>query len=338
MTPVQARPVTMSDVAARAGVSRTTVSFVLNGRSTINIPEETRARVIAAAAELNYRPNAGARALASQKTHLIGLITEIVTAPFAVDIIKGAQDQARRDDRLLLIGSSEHDVAMQESAVETMLEHRVEGLIFAATWHRAVSVPEAAASVPVVMVNCFDPEGRFPSIVPDEVGGGHTATRRLIEAGHRRIGFVNLDPDIPAAIGRRAGYESALAEAGIGVDESLIVSGHATADRGYEATVTLLDLPNPPTALFCGNDRMAMGAYDAIKERGLRIPDDIAVVGFDNQELISAYLRPSLTTVALPFQEMGARGVHLLAETSAGDEARPVRVTAECPLVERHSV
>lgn len=328
----------MSDVAARAGVSRTTVSFVLNDRSSINIPDETRARVITAAAELNYRPNAGARALASQKTHLIGLITEIVTAPFAVDIIKGAQDQARRDDRLLLIGSSEHDVAMQESAVETMLEQRVEGLIFAATWHRAVSVPEAAASVPVVMVNCFDSEGRFPSIVPDEVGGGHTATRRLIEAGHHRIGFVNLDPDIPAAIGRRAGYESALAEGGIEIDESLIVSGHATADRGYDAAVTLLDLPEPPTALFCGNDRMAMGAYDAIKERGLRIPHDVAVIGFDNQELISGYLRPGLTTVALPFEQMGAIGVDLLAAITAGESTDTKIVTVDCPLLERSSV
>ena len=338
MTSVPSRSVTMSDVAARAGVSRTTVSFVLNGRDTISIPQETRARILAVAAELNYRPNAGARALASQKTRLVGLITEIVTAPFAVDIIKGAQDQAKLDDRLLLISSAELDPSMQEAAVETMLEQRVEGLVFAATWHREVRVPDAAASVPVVMVNCFDPDGRFPSIVPDEIGGGRTATNRLISAGHRRIGFVNLDPEIPAAIGRRAGYEQALAEAGIPLDESLIVSGHATADRGYDAAAELLDLANPPTALFCGNDRMAMGAYDAIKERGLRIPQDVAVVGFDNQELIAAYLRPSLTTVALPFESMGARGVHLLAEGSASEIARPVRVTAECPLVERHSV
>ncbi len=116
------------------------------------------------------------------------------------------------------------------------------------------------------------------------------------------------------------------------------MSGHATADLGYDAASALLDLADPPTALFCGNDRMAMGAYDAIKERGLRIPDDIAVVGFDNQELIAAYLRPGLTTVALPFQEMGARGVQLLAETAASDDARPVRVTADCPLIERSSV
>lgn len=338
MTAVPGRPVTMSDVAERAGVSRTTVSFVLNDRESSAIPEQTRSRVLLAAADLNYRPNAGARALASQKSRLLGLITEIVTAPFAVDLIKGAQDQARLDDRLLLIGSSESDEAMQAAAVETMLEHRVEGLIFAATWHRAVSVPAAAASVPVVMVNCFDPDGRFPSIVPDEISGGHTATRRLIEAGHTRIGFVNLDPKIPAALGRRAGYERALAEAGIAVDPSLIVSGYATADRGYQAAAALLDGPNPPTALFCGNDRMAMGAYDAIKERGLRIPEDIAVVGFDNQELIAAYLRPSLTTVALPFQEMGTRGVHLLVDDSTSRSARTVRVTAECPLIERHSV
>lgn len=332
------RAVTMKDVADHAGVSRTAVSLVLNDRHDITLAPETRLRVLDAAAELGYRPNAGARALAQQRSDWYGLVTEIVTAPFAVDVIKGAQDRAMTDGKYLLIASTDADPDAETAAIERLLEQRVEGLIYAATWHRGVTVPEIAREVPTVLVNCFDLEGRFPAVVPDERAGGHRATERLLRAGHRRIGFVNLDPGIPAAIGRRDGYLSALREAGIATDAALEVSGHATADSGFIATEQLLDLPEPPTAIFCANDRMAMGAYDAIKERGLRIPHDVAVIGFDNQELIARYLRPGLTTVALPFERMGAIGVDLLAAITAGESTDTKIVTVDCPLLERSSV
>lgn len=332
------RAITMKDVAERAGVSRSAVSFVLNDRRSVALSDETRDRVLSAAAELGYRPNAGARALAQQRSDWYGLVTEIVTAPFAVDVIKGAQDRAMTDGKYLLIASTESDPAAETAAIERLLEQRVEGLIYAATWHRGVTVPEIAREVPTVLVNCFDLEGRYTAVVPDERTGGHRATARLLEAGHRRIGFINLDPGIPAAIGRREGYRQALGEAGISPDDALEVTGHATADSGFAAAQALLDLPQPPTAIFCANDRMAMGAYDAIKERGLRIPQDVAVIGFDNQELIAAYLRPGLTTVALPFEQMGALGVDLLAAITAGESTDTKIVTVDCPLLERSSV
>lgn len=334
-----ARRVTMSEVASHAGVSRTTVSFVLNERADVAIPEETRARIRASIEELGYRPNAGARALAAKRSEWYGLITEIVTAPFAVDVIKGAQDRAWADGKFLLITAGDSEPAMEAAAFDKLLEQRAEGLLYATTWHRAVTLPAAARELPVVLVNCFDADGALPSVVPDEVAGGYTATRRLLDAGHRRIGFINLDTGIPAAVGRRVGYEQALTEAGLEIDETLVVSGHATADGGYAAACGLLDGEGPrPTALFCGNDRTAMGAYDAIKERGLRIPDDIAVIGFDNQELIAAYLRPGLTTVALPFEAMGARGVDMLGALTAGQPLTATQVMVDCPLIERSSV
>ncbi|MGW3393776.1 LacI family DNA-binding transcriptional regulator [Streptomyces sp. NRRL F-5193] len=333
-----ARSVTMSDVARRAGVSRTAVSFVLNDRPGAAIPDETRRRILAAIEELGYRPNAGARALAAQRSEWYGLITEIVTAPFAVDVIKGAQDRAWLDRKFLLIAASEGDPAQEAAALDKLLEQRVEGLLYATTWHRAVALPRAAREVPTVLVNCYDAEGELPSVVPDEITGGHRAARHLVRAGHERIGLINLDPAIPAAVGRREGYERALREAGLPLDPALVVSGHATADGGYTAACELLDRADRPTALFCANDRMAMGAYDAIKERGLRIPDDVAVVGYDNQELIAAYLRPKLTTLALPFEEMGARGVEMLAALAAGQPLDTRRVTVDCPLLERSSV
>ncbi|MCF4121064.1 LacI family DNA-binding transcriptional regulator [Antribacter sp. KLBMP9083] len=329
---------TMGDVAERAGVSRTTVSFVLNDRADAGIPDETRRRVIDAAAALGYRPNAGARALAARRSDWYGIVTEIVTAPFAVDVIKGAQDRALEQGKFLLIASSESEVATEAAGIEKLLEQRIEGLLYAATWHRAVHVPDIVREVPAVLVNCFDADGSLPAVVPDEVGGGRRATQRLLDAGHTRIGLVTLDPAIPASVGRRQGYEEALDAAGIPVDTSLVVAGDATADGGYSAASELLDRADRPTAIFCGNDRMAMGAYDAIKERGLTIPGDVAVVGFDNQELIAAYLRPRLTTVALPFQEMGARGVDMLAALTAGQSIGTEIVTIDCPLLERSSV
>ncbi len=339
-TPVPSRAgsATMGDVARRAGVSRTTVSFVLNDRADAGIPDDTRRRVLHAAAELGYRPNAGARALAARRSDWYGIVTEIVTAPFAVDVIKGAQDRALERGKFLLIASSESEGAAEAAGIEKLLEQRVEGLIYAATWHRPVHVPDVVREVPTVLVNCFDAEGSLPAVVPDEVGGGRAATRHLLDAGHTRIALITLDPDIPATVGRRQGYEDALRSAGIPVEESLVVAGDATADGGYAAACELLDRDDRPSAVFCGNDRMAMGAYDAIKERGLRIPDDVAVVGFDNQELIAAYLRPRLTTVALPFQEMGARGVEMLAALAEGQPIDTNVVTIDCPLLERSSV
>jgi LacI family transcriptional regulator len=330
--------VTMAEVAQRAGVSRTTVSFVLNDRPDVAIPPETRRRVLDAVAELGYRPNAGARALAARRSDSYGLVTEIVTAPFAVEVIKGAQDRAHEQGKFLLITSSESEAAAEAEAIERLLEQRVEGLLYATTWHRGVHVPPIVHEVPTVLVNCFDADDVLPSVVPDEVSGGYHATRRLLDAGHTRVGLITLDPAIPASIGRRDGYEKALAESGIPVDLSLVVPGDATADGGYAAASELLDLDTAPTAIFCGNDRMAMGAYDAIKERGLSIPGDVAVVGFDNQELIAAYLRPRLTTVALPFQEMGARGVDMLAALTTGQPTSTRKVLVDCPLLERSSV
>ena len=335
---------TMSDVARAAGVSRTTVSFVLNdGERANNVSEATKVRVREAAGTLGYRPDGLARALAAKSTDWYGLVTEIVTDPVAAHVIRGAQDEAWRQRRFLLIacagdGEPEARLALEGLAAEMLLEQRVAGILYAATWHRAVSVPDLLRELPTVLVNCFDADGELPCIIPDEVGGGRKATERLIRAGHERIGYINLDPTIPAAIGRLKGWRDAHEAAGLTPHDDLIVDGDATADGGYAAALALLDHPSPPTAIFCANDRMSMGAYDAIKERGLRIPHDIAVVGFDNQEVISGYLRPPLTTVALPFEQMGALGVRTLDALASGQSTIATRQMVVCPLVERSSV
>jgi LacI family transcriptional regulator len=334
-----AKAVRMGDIAQRVGVSRTAVSFVLNNRDDTSVSPATRERILRAAEELGYRPHAAARALAAQRSGLVGLVTEIVTSPFGMETVKGAQDRSWQDGKFLLIAATEGKPELEQMAIEKLLEQRVEGLIYASGFHREVTLPPIALDVPTVLVHCFDAQGRLPSIVPDEEEGGHSATRRLIEAGHRRIAFINLERDTVAAQGRLAGYRRALIEAGVVPEDELVTSVDSSADGGYVAACALLDLTDRPTALFCGTDRIAMGAYDAIKERGLSIPADVAVVGFDNQELIAAYLRPKLTTVALPFHEMGTRGVEMLgAALAAGQPIAAEQVTVGCPLVERSSV
>jgi LacI family transcriptional regulator len=332
--PDSAHAVTMADVARRAGVSRATASFVINNHPNARISTATRERVNAAASQLGYHPHAGTRALAMRRSGLIGLVTEVVTTPYAADLIRGIEDQARIEGLgVLITGIDPDQYHVPGHAVETMLQHRVNALIYAAVWHREIGIPAAAAHIPSVLVHCFDATGLHSSVIPNEHDGGYRATRHLIDAGHRRVAYINLHPDIPAAVGRRAGYVQALTQAGIDVDEGIIVSGDGMADDGYECAKHVLSIRRPPTAIFCATDRIAMGAYDAIKELGLRIPQDIAVVGFDNQPLIAQALRPGLTTVELPFHSMGLRAVELLV---AGQP--PTREVIDCPLIERHSV
>lgn len=330
--------VTMADVAKAAGVSRTAVSFVLNQRTDVNIPDATRERINVVARELGYRPNAAARTLASKKSAWFGLVTEIATSPFASGVIKGAQQAAWRDGRFLLIAPSDDEPGMESLAVEKLLEQQIGGLVIAASWHREITVPENAMSVPCVLVNCFDADQRFPSIVPDEVGGGYTATDILLKSGHTNIGHITLTPGIPAQTGREIGMKKALAEAGITQPASNIVAGDGTADSGFQGTRELLERPDPPTAIFCGNDRIAMGAYDAIKESGLRVGTDISIVGFDDQEILAPHLRPRLTTIALPFEEMGTAGVSLLNQMAEGAPIDNRQITIGCPPRIRSSV
>lgn len=333
------RSPTIGDVARVAGVSPTTVSFVLNDVSGSRISAVTRDRVRASARELSYRPNAAARMLRENRSQTVGFITdEIASTPFAGEIIEGAQEAAWEAGKILIIVNTGHNRGIEESAVEMMLERRVDGIIHAAMYHRAVEPPAASREVPAVLLNCYSEEGSWTSVVPDEVAGGRKATEVLLDAGHERIGFINLTPGVPAALGRREGYEEALQERGLAPDETLITGCDGTARGGYGCARALLGHSEPPTAIFCGNDPMAMGAYEAIRELGLRIPADVAVVGFDNQELIAAHLRPALSTIALPHHEMGRWAVESLIAQADRGETTPVRHAIGGPYVERGSV
>ncbi|MGW9413634.1 LacI family DNA-binding transcriptional regulator [Arthrobacter cupressi] len=338
---------TMHDVAAAAGVSQATVSLVLNDASGTRFSEETRHRVQESARRLGYRTNAHAKVLRGGVAGMIGFVGDFVaTAPFAGKIIEGAQARAWEAGLPLLTVNTGGDKELEESSLETMLSYKVAGVVYAGMYHRVLEVPEVLGEVSAVVLNSRDASGRLPSIAPDEELGGYTATRHLLDAGHRRIGMINIgtpdDVALPAAAGRRAGYLRALAEAGIAPDPQLLLDGDGEVPGGYANTLELMAADNPPTALFCANDRTAWGAYQALESLGLRVPEDVSVVGFDNQETLAPNLRPGLTTLELPFAEMGRRAVELVLAGDGPAGSRPAgpgrTELFECPLIERQSV
>jgi LacI family transcriptional regulator len=329
----------MYDVGRVAGVSQTTVSFIVNNVPNVNIPQETRDRVWAAVEELGWRPNAMARGLSLQRSHTIGFISdEIVTSSYAGQIIQGAQDAAWAEAKMLLVINTDRNPDIERVAVEMMLERQVEGLIYATMYHRPVTLPPALRQVPTVLLDCYVEDRSLPSVVPDEVQGGRTATQALLQKGHRRIGFINNVDPIPASCGRLEGYKQALASYGVPFDPSLVRSARGVAEEGYRCVVELMQLPERPTALFCFKDEMAMGAYDAVKQLGLSIPDDMAIVGFDNLEVIATNLRPPLTTIELPHYAMGQYAVRYLLDHVDGSHLDLIQQTIACPLIERASI
>lgn len=335
---------TIKDIAQLAGVSRGTVSRVLNHHPAVNA--ETRQRVNAVIEQLSYRPNFSARQMRTNSSHLVGfglLTDEVITTPYAVDMIRGAQETLWAQGKVMLVVNAGYQQDTTEASLEALLERRVEGIIYAAMYHRPIEFLPPISQVPIVLANCFSPDGAYTAVVPDEVAGGYAAVRHLLMKGHRRIGFINLGPttrgEVPplaASNGRLQGYKNALMEFGVPFDESLICYTNQSPAANYRLAYELMQLPEPPTAIFCGNDRTALGCYGALSQLGLRIPDDVAVVGFDNQLDIAQGLWPPLTTVQLPHYEMGKWAVEYLM--AVGDpHAQPVHQMIDCPLVERES-
>jgi len=328
------------DVAEAAGVSITTVSHVLNGVPGTRVHPDTKERVRRAAEELGYVPNRLARGLRTSRTGVIGLVSDtIATTPYAGRIILGAQEAALRHGYALVLVNTDGDETVEDREVRVLLQHHVDGLVYATMYHRVVTVPGITAGVPMVLLDAEGSDQDVPAVVPDEVAGAQVAVQELLDHGHRRIGFVTNVDDVPATHGRLEGYRGCLATVGVAFDPGLIIADESETWGGYRAARTLLDRSDRPTALFCYNDRMAMGAYRAAAELGLRIPDEVSVVGFDNQELIAVGLFPQLTTVALPHYEMGAWAVDALMAVLDGVEPEPpYPVRLPCPLVRRDSV
>lgn len=332
-TPAASR-VTMKDVAARAGVSQSTVSFVLNGMVDMRIGAETRQRVLNAAAELGYRPRSAGRPPKALVQRVIGLmLDEIATSPFAAISIEGAQEEACKHDAILEIVMTGGDPDYEATVLRKWAADGVHGVIYGSILTRKAILPAALNRHRAVLLNCYDETARFGSVVPAERRGGEAATAALLDQGHRHIAFISGESWMDASRQRQEGFERAMRTAGVAIDPALVVEGNFLPSGGRAATLALMRGPTRPDAIFCANDLMAVGCYEALKELGERPGETVAVMGYDDQE-IAQHLSPSLSTVLLPHREMGQWCANVLLQAASDD---PVQVRLECPVVLRAS-
>jgi LacI family transcriptional regulator len=308
------RKVTLTDVAQHARVSATTASYILNGRSVeMRIASDTEARVRIAAAELGYRPNRAARSLRTKRTATVGLISDFIAGGhFSSQLLTGACAAARASDHLVVIGETGGDLDVEDLLIDEMLDRQVDGVIVATRTALRITVNPRLAGVNTVLLNCIDLTSQVPAVLPDDLTGGSTAAGLLLDAGlEDGIWVVGEDP-VPNAVAgslRLAGVHARLAE------DDLTLAGVVPCDwevvPAYDAMSAWLASGARPRGLICLNDRIAMGAYQALAEHGLDVPGDVSVVSFDASDL-ATWLRPRVTSLELSFAELGARAVDLL--------------------------
>jgi len=327
------------DVAELAGVSRTTVSFVLNDVPGVKISEETRQRVLNAARELNYYPTAAARSLASGKTQRIGLVLGEGKKRLAVDaflpaFLQGVTASVHRHGYLLVLQMAE-DVPTHEAYSRLIREQQVDGLILSGPRSDDGLLPELAEDrFPLILHGGLD-GCAMPCVDVDNEAGACQATAHLIGLGHRRIGFISNAPlSYAGAQARFAGYKRALREHGLPIQEELVRTAAFLPETGQKAIRDLLALPERPTAVFVASDVVAIGVMSAIQAAGLAIPEDIAVVGYDDI-FVAAHTQPPLTTVRVPAYGLGWTAAEVLISLIEGDEVSSV--TLETELVIRES-
>jgi LacI family transcriptional regulator len=255
---------------------------------------------------------------------------------FAASAIQGAQEVAVRQGSLLLLVNSGGSPREAVHLVGDLLDRQVDSLIFAVSGTKQVVLPDRAVRVPTVLMNCFTRDNAAPAILPDELSGGRDATQVLLDLGHRDIAYLTGMPGSWATRARLRGFRDALRGAGIAPATQTVLTGNYRTDSGYELTRELLRRGPRPTAIMCGNDRMAVGALLALLDAGLRVPHDVSLMGYDDQYALADEIHPALATVRLPYHAMG----RLAAEHLVGGDLdeMPPRTLVRCPVVVRESV
>jgi len=311
--------VTLLEIAQTAGVSVSTVSRAL---SNTNYPlkEETRQRILELAEEMGYKPNLVARSLQSNRSHLVGVIVDRMQSPFAAATVQGIQDGLREEGYSISIAYSNRDQELAEEAVNSFLSRQVDGIVILNAWLHHFNDPILSLSDrPFVFVNRLFSNFLCNCVGPGDRIGAQIATQHLVDLGHRRIGYINGLEDWIEAQNRLSGYHDVLGQRNLPIDQALIKPGDWGVDSGYQATKELLALKERPTAIFVANDIMALGAIYAIQEADLRIPQDIAIIGYDDRDF-AAWIRPALTTIRMPSYEMGQAAARLLLKQFSGEE------------------
>ncbi len=316
---------TIYDVARVSGVSPKTVSRVINRDPAVKAA--TRKSVERAIAELGYVPSTAARAMRSNKSGLVGLITGAISlSPHRTEeaglpdlyIVQGIQKAMESSGKTLLIADTGGRMERVPELIRTFEEHRVEGIIYAADHHRKVSLPAIRGATKLVLANCYDDLGTA-SVLPHDYQGQFNLVKALIAKGHREIAYLTLSARLEATKQRTKGYRDALEQAGLVFDPAKLIAADIETDDSpageqllWDAIDRVLALPTPPTVICFGNDRMAMRAYGILRSRGMSLPDDISVAGYDNHRLITQTLYPTLMSAELPYAAIGIRATDLL--------------------------
>jgi DNA-binding LacI/PurR family transcriptional regulator len=332
----------MRDVAADCGLSIATVSAVINDADWV--PEATSQRVRQSIEALGYRPNRLARGLKTRKSNTVGVIVSDVTNPFFTDIVRSLGHVLHEHDRNLVLAESEHEFGLGERNFRMLLEKRVDALVLIGD-----SVNEDVlgdylehGDVPIVAIERDYPFDHISKLLVDSEKGGFEATTHLVEQGYTPIGMIAGPSTGPGSktfgrLQRYQGYVRALESAGLPVEDDLVVEGDFTISGGKEAMGRLLDLDTVPRAVFAANDLMALGALQTIRDRGLDVPGDVALVGYDDIPMVEHASTP-LTTLAMPREELGGAAASLLLDQiSSGVHHSPVREVFSCKLVIRSS-
>ena len=340
---------TMTDIAKLAGVSQSTVSLVLNQMTGAKVAAATRKRVFELAGDLGYRlprrktttPAAPPAVGGARRNLIVYIADEVATSPHPAITIDGARAAAWEHNCLLSVHVTGGDRELEEATLDAALNNpAVLGVIYASIFTREVTLPKRlmnGKNTTCVLLNCTEKERRFSSVVPGEVGGGFAATEHLIAQGHKRIGFINGEPWMDAARDRLKGYRQALATADLPFDAHLVRDGDWMSGTGFTQALSLLKLKRPPTAIFCANDLMALGALEAAKQLGRSVPGQLSILGYDDQE-IARHAHPPLSTVLLPNFAMGQWAVERLIEEAVAGKAHSTRqMKMDCPLVPRES-
>lgn len=329
-------PLTIRDVARRAGVSVATVSRVLNHSGAVSI--QARQVVMQAVTALDYRPNANAQALATQQSETIGVVVMDVADPFFGALVKAVDRVAQQHSKYLLIGNSYHQEAKERHAIEVLLRQRCGALV---VHSKALSDGELARfldSTPgMVLINRTIPGYAHRCVCLDNISGARLATRTLLQQGHRRIGYLASSHQIEDNILRQTGWQQALREQGITAPDSWIACGSPDMQGGEAAMVDLLERNLQLTALFAYNDSMATGALTALKDNGIAVPRQLSIIGFDDIP-VARYTDPQLTTIHYPVATMARLATEIALKSAAG-RTHPEATHCFLPtLVRRHSV
>ncbi|HLH83782.1 MAG TPA: LacI family DNA-binding transcriptional regulator [Trebonia sp.] len=327
------RRTTLAAIAAEAGVSLPTVSKVVNGRP--DVAAATRARVEQLLDQHHYARGGTRR---PRRSGLIDLVFNGLDSPWAVEILRGAEEWGTAHETAVAVSSVRHGDARPASWTSALASHHTDGVILVTTKLTDAHLGQMrSAGIPLIVIDPANtPPPDIPSVGATNWAGGLAATDHLLSLGHRRIGAITGPNDYLCSLARVDGYRSALERAGVAFDPALVRYGDFHHEGGFARAVELLELPDPPTAIFAGSDQQAFGVYEAARQRGLRIPEDLSVVGFDDLP-VARWASPPLTTVRQPLAEMGSAAAQMLGELIEGLPLRSNRVELSTELIVRES-